>query len=123
MLRDDLNNLFVKSLSLFGVLLAQSVRLFKSVSHFMMEIDFLSELLQVVIANFFIYFSFNLIFPSSDLESRFYLIDSAVFVEVIFLLVSLWIVVLRWFKVRNEKVLCVILIINSIFQSESSDRF
>lgn len=88
-----------------------------------MEIDFLSELLQVVIANFFIYFSFNLIFPSSDLESRFYLIDSAVVVEVIFLLVSLWIVVLRWFEVRNEKVLCVILIINSIFQSESSDRF
>ena len=88
-----------------------------------MEIDFLSELLQVVIANFFINFSFYLIFPSSDLESRFYLIDSAVFVEVIFLLVSLWIVVLRWFKVRNEKVLCVILIINSIFQSESSDRF
>jgi protein-S-isoprenylcysteine O-methyltransferase Ste14 len=123
MLRDDLNNLFVKSLSLFGVLLAQSVRLFKSVSHFMMEIDFLSELLQVVIANFFINFSFYLIFPSSDLESRFYLIDSAVFVEVIFLLVSLRIVVLRWFKVRNEKVLCVILIINSIFQSESSDRF
>ena len=86
----------------------------------MMEIDFFSELLQVVITNFIINFIFDLILSGSNLESRFNLIDFAILVKVIFLLVSWWILILRGFKVWDEKVLLVILIINSIFQSKGS---
>ena len=122
MLRDDLYNLFVEDLSLFWMLLAQSVGFLEPVSHLMMEVHFLSELLEVLFLDFVVHVLSDLVFSGSNFESRLYMVDSAIVVEVISSGVSFWVLV-HWLKVWDKNVLLIVLVINTIFQSQGSDRF
>jgi hypothetical protein len=59
---DDIDNLKIKSILLLRLVLGESVRFFKSICHLVMEINFLSELLQIVSLDLLIDFSSDLVF-------------------------------------------------------------
>ena len=83
MLENDVGDLVVEFLLLQGHFLAKSVCLFKSVSNLVMEINLLSELLEVVFLDFFIHFVHDLILSFVNLNYMFDVVNQAVIVEII----------------------------------------
>jgi hypothetical protein len=95
-LRDDFDDLHVHLLLLVFLVLAQSICFFKSVSHFMMKIDFLSELLQIVFLDLLVHDFFDVLLEIHYLKLLLKLIDDTILVQVISLIVAIFVIVHVW---------------------------
>lgn len=64
----DLNDLGIKSFSLLWVFLAKPIRFLESVGDLMVEINFLSELLEVLLLDLLVKIVFDVVFHTVYLE-------------------------------------------------------
>jgi hypothetical protein len=114
MLVDDVDDLKVERLFLLRLLLSQSVGFFIPICHFMMEIDFFSELGEILISNIFINLISHFVLDGVDFDFMFNLIDVSISIKVVF-----WVEacrILRCILILHHK-LSVVFVVNIILES------
>ena len=87
----------------------------------MMVIDLFSKLLEVLISHLSIKFVFDCSFSSSNLQRILYLVDHSIIVQIIVCVISFRVGFL--IEIWDEKILIVIVIVNSFFERKGSDWF
>lgn len=115
MLRNDISDLLVECLLLKGHLLAKSVCFLKPVSYLMMEVYFLSELLEVVLLDLVIHLIHDFVLSFVDLDGMLNLVNHTIVVEVIDSGVTNSIL-------GSMLVKLVVIIVDSVFEGQGTNR-